>query len=242
MAYSISPLPQLLISVRSASEAEIALAGGADIIDVKEPASGILGAAPLEITHNIVKTISGKRPVSATIGDIPLSQSLPASEATAATGVDYVKIGAFPGGDPTAGLMALKSLADKGVQLILVIFADMEPDLRLIGMAANAGFKGVMFDTARKKFGTLRDSMSNEQLSTFLRQAKEAGLMAGLAGSLTLSDIPPLTALQPDVLGFRGAACVKAAREGELTKSAVTTLQNAIKRPPFLEEKEAAAV
>ena len=37
--------PGLLVSVRSADEAIAALAGGADVIDVKEPNRGALGAA-----------------------------------------------------------------------------------------------------------------------------------------------------------------------------------------------------
>ena len=37
--------PGLLVSVRSAAEALAALAGGADVIDVKEPNQGSLGAA-----------------------------------------------------------------------------------------------------------------------------------------------------------------------------------------------------
>ena len=37
--------PGLLVSVRSAAEALSALAGGADVIDVKEPNRGSLGAA-----------------------------------------------------------------------------------------------------------------------------------------------------------------------------------------------------
>ena len=36
---------RLLVSVRSAAEAEIALHGGADLIDVKEPTRGSLGRA-----------------------------------------------------------------------------------------------------------------------------------------------------------------------------------------------------
>ena len=36
-------MTRLLVSVRSAEEAEIALAGGADVIDVKEPRRGALG-------------------------------------------------------------------------------------------------------------------------------------------------------------------------------------------------------
>ena len=34
---------RLLVSVRSADEAEAAIAGGADVIDVKEPSHGPLG-------------------------------------------------------------------------------------------------------------------------------------------------------------------------------------------------------
>jgi len=40
-----SPVPRLLVSVRSALEAEAALAGGCDILDVKEPTRGPLGMA-----------------------------------------------------------------------------------------------------------------------------------------------------------------------------------------------------
>jgi uncharacterized protein (UPF0264 family) len=230
------PQPQLLISVRSADEAEVALAGGAGIIDIKEPAKGVLGAAPLEVIRAIVERIGGKRPVSATVGDIPLAHALAASEATAATGVDYVKIGAFPGGDPASGLMTLKPLADKGVQLILVLFADMEPDLRLVRLAAKAGFKGVMFDTARKGQGNLRSILSDEQLRAFVSAAKGMDVMAGLAGSLRLSDIPALMALQPDVLGFRGAACADSSREGALELLAVAALRDAIiNAAPFVE-------
>ena len=35
--------PQLLVSVRNATEAAAAVLGGADILDVKEPANGPLG-------------------------------------------------------------------------------------------------------------------------------------------------------------------------------------------------------
>ncbi|MFQ5843721.1 MAG: (5-formylfuran-3-yl)methyl phosphate synthase, partial [Planctomycetota bacterium] len=38
--------PLLLASVRSIQEAILALSGGADVLDVKEPREGSLGAAP----------------------------------------------------------------------------------------------------------------------------------------------------------------------------------------------------
>ncbi|MEX0885938.1 MAG: (5-formylfuran-3-yl)methyl phosphate synthase, partial [Phycisphaeraceae bacterium] len=37
--------PGLLVSVRNVAEARAAMAGGADVIDIKEPAAGALGAA-----------------------------------------------------------------------------------------------------------------------------------------------------------------------------------------------------
>ena len=45
-SYRPKPATRLLVSVRSAAEAEEALAGGAALIDVKEPANGPLGKAP----------------------------------------------------------------------------------------------------------------------------------------------------------------------------------------------------
>lgn len=221
-------LPRLLISVRSVEEAEIALEGGAGIIDIKEPASGVLGAASLEVIRDIVESVGGRRPVSATIGDVPLNEAFAATEATAATGVDYVKIGAFAGGDPVACLMALKPLVERGAKLILVMFADLEPDFGLIKVAADAGFQGVMLDTAHKGQGNLCTVLSDEQLRVFLAEAHAARVMAGLAGSLRLDDIALLMPLRPDVLGFRGAACTNGTREQELDAAAVSTLWYAI--------------
>ena len=40
---------RLLASVKDTDEAEIALSGGADIIDFKDPAHGALGALPVEV-------------------------------------------------------------------------------------------------------------------------------------------------------------------------------------------------
>ena len=60
----------LLISVRSAREAEIALCGGADLIDVKEPARGSLGRAKGSVIRDVVLRIAGQVPVSAALGEL----------------------------------------------------------------------------------------------------------------------------------------------------------------------------
>ena len=65
-------VPQLLVSVRNAAEARVALAGGCDILDVKEPLRGPLGMAdPTEIAA-VLQVAGGDTlevPVSAALGD-----------------------------------------------------------------------------------------------------------------------------------------------------------------------------
>src|SRR4051812_283713 len=60
----------LLVSVRSPAEAEAALAGGAAIIDVKEPDNGALGRAASEVLAGVLAVVAGRRPVSAALGEL----------------------------------------------------------------------------------------------------------------------------------------------------------------------------
>ena len=62
--------PGLLVSVRSAAEALAALAGGADVIDVKEPNQGSLGAADDDTISAVVRAVAGRAPVSAALGEL----------------------------------------------------------------------------------------------------------------------------------------------------------------------------
>src|SRR5688572_22177610 len=62
--------PGLLVSVRSAEEAVAALAGGADVIDVKEPNRGPLGAADPQTIAEIVRVVRGRVPVTAAAGEL----------------------------------------------------------------------------------------------------------------------------------------------------------------------------
>src|SRR4051794_10666436 len=68
----------LLVSVRSAAEAVEALAGGADIIDVKEPSRGSLGRADDAVAAEVLAEVDGRRPVSAALGELAdWNESLP---------------------------------------------------------------------------------------------------------------------------------------------------------------------
>jgi len=83
-------LTLFLASVRDAEEAELALHAGADIVDLKDPAQGALGALPPDIIAACVKQVAGRAPVSATVGDLPLEGDgvRAAIRKTASLGVD----------------------------------------------------------------------------------------------------------------------------------------------------------
>jgi uncharacterized protein (UPF0264 family) len=209
----------ILASVTSIAEARIALEAGADIIDLKNPAQGALGALPLGEIEAIVHYIDGRRPVSATIGDLPMHPRTLADaiSATAATGVDIVKIGLF--GDSTDHPGCIREagkLARQGCRIVAVLFADQSPDFSLLPLLAASGFHGAMLDTANKAVGGLRSWLDEDTLREFVATAKSLNLLVGLAGSLREEDIDPLVVLGADYLGFRGALCDEMDRRAAL--------------------------
>ncbi|MEX0712176.1 MAG: (5-formylfuran-3-yl)methyl phosphate synthase, partial [Pirellulales bacterium] len=50
-------MTKLLVSVRSLAEARLALAAGVDLIDLKEPARGSLGALDPAVARQIVRSL-----------------------------------------------------------------------------------------------------------------------------------------------------------------------------------------
>ncbi len=219
-----------LASVRDAVEAETALRCGADIIDLKDPASGALGAVEPSIAREAVAAIAGRLPISMTIGDVPMvpDRIADAVLAAAACGADYVKIGVFPGGDAESCFERLAAVS-KDIKLVIVVFADCLPAFDVIELAAAMGATGVMLDTMKKGSGTLTDHMQWEALAGFVRRGRAAGLSVGLAGSLRAEHVRPLLALKPDVLGFRGALC-RGSRSSELDEMACRSIRCVI--PP----------
>ena len=213
---------KVLASVRDVSEAHLALAAGAHVIDLKEPSAGALGAVSAHIVREVVAAIDGKALVSATIGDMDLVPQpvFAACSEWAEIGVDYIKIGIFPG-DLPATLNALSPLIKQGAKIIAVLFADGETSWdSVLPLVVQAGFAGIMLDTAGKQGGGLLTHMPLSDCATFVAAAHNAGLICGLAGSLKLNDIAPLAALNPDYLGFRGALC-DTGRAGTLSQAKV---------------------
>jgi (5-formylfuran-3-yl)methyl phosphate synthase len=220
-----------LASVTSAAEAEIVLGAGADIIDLKDPHSGALGALPSSAIRAAVRTVAGRRTVSATAGDLPMQPPLIADavDRIASLGVDIVKVGMFAGGDPRACIAALAKQAASGTRIVAVLFADESPDFALLDRLHDAGFAGAMLDTADKRGGGLGRHLADAVLGDFVERVSRSGMLSGLAGSLGLADIAPLARHAPDYLGFRGALC-KDGRTSRLDAARVRAVRAAIEQ------------
>ncbi|MBN9065995.1 MAG: dihydroneopterin aldolase [Rhizobiales bacterium] len=215
-------MTKMLASVRAGEEAEIVLSGGADIIDLKDPGAGSLGALPVEEIGRLHLLIAGRAPVSAVCGDLPMEPETirATAEAIAATGVDYVKVGFFPSGKAADCARALAVLAGR-TKVVAVLFADLDPDLELLLVLAESGFHGAMLDTADKSKGRLLDHMPPERIPPFIERCRSLDLMVGLSGSLEEPDIPRLLPFRPDFLGFRGALCDHSLRTSPISADAV---------------------
>ena len=223
-------MTRMLASVANAAEAELVLRLGADIIDLKDPERGALGAIPLETARDAIETVARRCEMSAMLGDPPYrEESLRASApALAAIGVDYLKLAVD---DPTLeGLGEALRLSAREIALVGIMFADEEPNFALLPNLAALGFRGAMLDTRNKTHGRLLTHLDVARLEDFCSRCRAAGLISGLAGSLEAPDVPRLLLVRPDVLGFRGALCHAHDREGAIDPQAVALIRDLIPR------------
>ncbi len=225
--------PQLLISVSTLNEAQIAIDQGADIVDLKNPAAGALGALALDDIQAIVALLNtqaaaNKKLCSATLGDLPMQadQLIPQLNLVLASGVDIVKIGFFSSEDYQACLDALSPYAQAGHKLIAVLFAEtLYPD-SLIAAIKQAGFIGIMLDTQYKNGLSLFDHYAEKQASAFAEEVLQQGLLLGLAGSLRVNHVPLAKQLQPTYIGFRGGVCQANQRQSSLDAEKIKLIRN----------------
>jgi uncharacterized protein (UPF0264 family) len=204
---------RLLVSVRSVEEALLVAAAGVDLIDLKEPRSGALGALPPATLRAIVAALREGgfvQPVSATVGDLPMDDVAPLLAqvaAVAACGVDWVKVGIDPRQPGAAAV--LDALAACPQPVVPVLLADGGLPEPLVASAC-ARFPLLMADTFDKRGGSLFERVDESALSRLVAQARAHGRQVGLAGSLRIDQFDRLQRLGPDFAGFRGAVCVGA--------------------------------
>jgi uncharacterized protein (UPF0264 family) len=233
---------QLLVSVADATEASAAVRGGADVIDAKDaknPQAGALGAVSPGVLREIREAVATRRPVTAAVGDATDERAIEriAFEYSAG-GAAFVKVG-FAGIGSEARVARLSAAAWHGVAaggkgksgLVIVGYADadraasVEPGA-LVEIAARAGARGVLLDTADKVGPGLRALIDLRALTAWVALAHDSGLFVALAGKLTADELPFVRDAGADIAGVRGAAC-DGGRAGRVSADRVRLLRAA---------------
>jgi uncharacterized protein (UPF0264 family) len=235
---------KLLISPMNEKEASEAIAGGADIIDVKNPKEGALGANYPWVIKKIKEITPKNIEVSCTLGEVP---NLPGSISLAALGaaslgVDYIKVGLYGLKTPKEAIFLLQNVNraakeyNPKIKVVATGYADAErigavDPLLIPEIAHKAQVDVAMIDTAVKDGKNLFDYLTQEQLTKFINSAHNFGLEAALAGSLRKQDLPVVYGLGADVAGLRGAACTNSNRvTGQITRKLVHELVEIVRQ------------
>jgi (5-formylfuran-3-yl)methyl phosphate synthase len=229
---------RLLVSVRSLEEARAAVTGGADIVDIKEPAHGPLGRADTAVWESIAKTYTNHYMVTAAAGEL----------------VDYFdKPDAIHLLAKLNGRMALTKLGTSRLarranwqqefahlreklpcpaRLVLVGYADdgtgSPAGDELITTTSSHGGQVVMLDTFDKRGPGLMELWNPEQLNQFISQARDANLWVALAGRLSLRQAVEASKIGANVVGVRGAVCDSGDRDALINASRVRDLSLAL--------------
>ena len=221
--------PRLLISVRHVSELPAALAG-ADLIDVKEPTRGPLGMSDLPVISAIADAVSVEAPgaaLSVALGEL-IDWPERRSQIALPAGVDYVKVGLSRTHDHPdwhENWIRLRervvSAGPKPLKWIAVAYADARiagspPLSAVVDAAIKFGCAGLLVDTYSKTAGSLRELVSDRDLEMLSERTQEASLLLGLAGRVTLADLPLLCGLPSAIVGVRSAVCVSADRRNPI--------------------------
>jgi uncharacterized protein (UPF0264 family) len=220
-----------LASINSLDEAHSLVACLPDILDMKDPSKGALGALSVNTVADIVRFIDGRCQTSATVGDLEMKPEVirDAIIHMASSGVDYVKIGLFPDDNWLQCLHGLAETLHKlKTPVIAVLFADKPIQIQSYQLFHDLGFAGIMVDTATKNGLHLIDHWDLFKLQQFVKQVTDTQLLCGLAGALRYEDIAVLSPLGADYLGFRSALCVDRQRTARLDVTRAQAIKKAI--------------
>jgi (5-formylfuran-3-yl)methyl phosphate synthase len=224
--------PLLLVSVRNARESADALAGGADIIDVKEPTRGPLGPADRDHVEEVLSCVGGQRPVSVAAGEL-----LDANDAVVElpTGTKFVKFGLSRCARNDGWYLRLAQINRQLLsvaQIVPVAYADWQeaeapPPEEVLRFATEFACPIVLVDTFDKRRGGLFEFWSFSSAKDFVGAAHAVGTAVALAGRLRDESILWAVEAGADIVGVRSAVCA-VERTGELEQARVERLRQTL--------------
>jgi uncharacterized protein (UPF0264 family) len=224
--------------VRSADEVAPCLAGGADIIDAKEPARGPLGQVSRETLRAIESRVPPECALSVALGDVgsidQMDSALEIVGQVVRPAPVYLKVGFAGVTSPQAIGRLIEHTVRVGspAMVVPVAYADSHrarsasPEA-LLELTLNSGAAGLLVDTYVKDGKGLLSWFDLPALSHWIENLHGHGLIAAVAGALKPDDLNLLRGIAADVIGVRGAAC-EGGREGRITADRVVSLRRAI--------------
>jgi uncharacterized protein (UPF0264 family) len=231
-------LAGLLVSVRSAAEAGAAVAGGAAVIDVKEPARGPLGCADVRVWQEVRAVVPRDLPIAVSIALGELIEwthvPRPVPGPDVFTGIAYRKLGLAGTGPRWEERWAeLRARFGPGPAWIAVVYADWQraqaphPDAVREAALAAPDCAGILIDTWDK---TRPSPLAADDSWRHWFAAARRGrpMLIALAGGLDRDAITRLAPLAPDLFAVRGAACAGGDRDGTVERQRVAALVQAV--------------
>jgi len=213
---------RLLVTVLSSAEAK-QIADLADMLDVKDPSKGPLGAPDHVVVHSVRSAIGSQSPLAVSLGEVgeDVSSTVELARLFAGAGATMLKVGLSDISQEAAqaNLAALRASISANVQVVAVAYADYEernffPPFSLPGVASEAGLSGIMLDTFDKDSNkSLFGFMEAGFIRAIIMDAKGNKMITGLAGKLDMEDIDTAAASGADWIGFRSAIASEGARE-----------------------------
>lgn len=209
-------MTKLLVSVRNAEEALAAIEGGADVVDVKEPAHGPLGAAEPDTWRKVAMAVRGWKTLSAALGEL---RDQPdrwfGRHIGLLAGYRYAKVGlAGCRKDPQwfEKWRNLLKLFPRHVSPVAVIYADHEtcgaPEpLEILAKGAELGCQAVLVDTFNKRQGDLWSHVDEMFLRNLVADARSHRMLTAIAGSLAGEGLVRAASVEADFVAVRGAVC-----------------------------------
>jgi (5-formylfuran-3-yl)methyl phosphate synthase len=206
-------MTRLLVSVRSAAEAREALDAGVDLVDLKEPRRGALGAVDWEVAAEVASLAGRRTPLSMALGE--LMDVGTDAYLTIPPGVAYVKLGmagaAIHADWPRRWRDALATLPTFAAP-VAVVYADWRAAQApspndVLAQGRELGCGALLVDTWRKSAGGLLECIAVRELAELLSGARAGGMLGVVGGSLTWDTVGPVLDLAPDYVAVRGAVC-----------------------------------
>jgi len=231
----MSGTPRLLVSVRSVDEVEAALTGGADLIDVKEPAKGPLAPAEAEVVGAVITRVKGRTPVSAALGEWS-PNAITDAHWHLELKLNYVKWG-LAGYSPRPGwgedLLDTRRELPVGMEMVAVAYADWEraksvPPAELVRFAKRFRFKAFLLDTWGKDSKSLLDFLSPAEVAELVESLRRVEITVAIGGSLRPEHIKQLKSAAPDYYAVRSSVCAAGKRDGVIDAARVKKWKDAI--------------